>query len=68
MRMGHITLLHNGDQADLPRRPITLLTTDYKILSKAIMLRLGEVMDLVIYPDQMRVVQGQCCALNLCLV
>ncbi|CAM4639620.1 unnamed protein product [Lepidochelys kempii] len=42
-----------GDLRDLPNwRPVSLLSTDYKILAKAISLRLGSVLVDVICPDQ----------------
>ncbi|CAM2111690.1 unnamed protein product [Caretta caretta] len=42
-----------GDLRDLRNwRPVSLLSTDYKIVAKAISLRLGSVMADVIHPDQ----------------
>lgn len=70
MRMGCITLLYKkGERSDLSNwRPITLLNVDYKILAKAITLRLRGVMASVVHPDQTCGVQGRTCALNLCLI
>ncbi|CAM5113120.1 unnamed protein product [Eretmochelys imbricata] len=45
-------LLKKGDLRDLRNwRPVSLLSTDYKIVAKAILLRLGSVMADVIHPD-----------------
>ncbi|CAM2105660.1 unnamed protein product [Caretta caretta] len=46
-------LLKKGDLRDLRNwRPVLLLSTDYKIVAKAISLQLGSVMADVIHPDQ----------------
>ncbi|CAM4560726.1 unnamed protein product [Caretta caretta] len=46
-------LLKKGDLRDLQNwRPVSLLSTDYKIIVKAISLRLGSVLTDVIHPDQ----------------
>ncbi|CAM2108998.1 unnamed protein product [Caretta caretta] len=46
-------LLKKGDLRELRNwRPVSLLSTDYKILAKAISLQLGSVMADVIHPDQ----------------
>lgn len=68
MRMGKISLLYKkGEREDLANwRPITLLNSDYKILAKAITLRLGVVMEMVVHPDQTRGVRGRSASLNLC--
>ncbi|CAM4562274.1 unnamed protein product [Caretta caretta] len=48
-----------GDLHDLRNwRPVSLLSTDYKIVAKAISLRLGSVMADVIHPDQTYTVPG----------
>ncbi|CAM2096608.1 unnamed protein product [Caretta caretta] len=58
-----------GDLCDLRNwRPISLLSTDYKILAKAISLRLGSVMADVIHPDQTYTVPGRSIFDNLFLV
>ncbi|CAM2096258.1 unnamed protein product [Caretta caretta] len=49
-------------------RPISLLSTDYKIVAKAISLRLGSVMADVIHPDQTYTVPGHSIFNNLFLV
>ena len=54
-RRGLITLLcKNPDQPDNLQnwRPITLLNTDYKILSKVLTLRLRKIIGEIIHPDQ----------------
>ncbi|CAM2106075.1 unnamed protein product [Caretta caretta] len=49
-----------GDLRDLRNwRPVSLLSTDYKIVAKAISLRLGSVMADVIHPDQTYTVPGR---------
>ncbi|CAM2106505.1 unnamed protein product [Caretta caretta] len=49
-----------GDLRDLRNwRPVSLLSTDYKIVAKAISLRLGSVMADVIHPDQTYAVPGR---------
>ncbi|CAM2098241.1 unnamed protein product [Caretta caretta] len=58
-----------GDLRDLQNwRPVSLLSTDYKIVAKAISLRLGSVMADVIYPDQTYTVPGRSIFDNLFLV
>ncbi|CAM2103812.1 unnamed protein product [Caretta caretta] len=49
-------------------RPVSLLSTDYKIVAKAISLRLGSVMADVIHPDQTYTVPGRSIFDNLFLV
>ncbi|CAM2116433.1 unnamed protein product [Caretta caretta] len=58
-----------GDLRDLRNwRPVSLLSTDYKIVAKAISLRLGSVMTDVIHPDQTYTVLGRSIFDNLFLV
>ncbi|CAM4550705.1 unnamed protein product, partial [Caretta caretta] len=58
-----------GDRRDLRNwRPVSLLSTDYKIVAKAISLRLGSVMADVIHPDQTYTVPGRSIFDNLFLV
>ncbi|CAM2111563.1 unnamed protein product [Caretta caretta] len=58
-----------GDLRNLRNwRPISLLSTDYKIVAKAISLRLGSVMADVIHPDQTYTVLGRSIFDNLFLV
>ncbi|CAM2114275.1 unnamed protein product [Caretta caretta] len=65
-----LTLLpKKGDLRDLRNwRPVSLLSTDYKIVAKAISLRLGSVMADVIHPDQTYTVPGRSIFDNLFLV
>ncbi|CAM2119839.1 unnamed protein product [Caretta caretta] len=58
-----------GDRRDLRNwRPVSLLSTDYKIVAKAISLRLGSVMADVVHPDQTYTVPGRSIFNNLFLV
>ncbi|CAM5076326.1 unnamed protein product [Natator depressus] len=58
-----------GDLHDLRNwRPVSLLSTDYKIVAKAISLRLGSVMADMIHPDQTYTVPGRSIFDNLFLV
>ncbi|CAM2097019.1 unnamed protein product [Caretta caretta] len=58
-----------GDLRDLRNwRPFSLLSTDYKIVAKAISLLLGSVMADVIHPDQTYTVPGRSIFDNLFLV
>ncbi|CAM2097401.1 unnamed protein product [Caretta caretta] len=58
-----------GDLRDLRNwRPVSLLSTDYKIVAKAISLRLGSVMADVIHPDHTYTVPGRSIFDNLFLV
>ncbi|CAM2106515.1 unnamed protein product [Caretta caretta] len=58
-----------GDLRDLRNwHPVSLLSTDYKIVAKAISLRLGSVMPDVIHPDQTYTVPGRSIFDNLFLV
>lgn len=68
--VGHISFLHKrGDTADLANWwPITLLTADYKILAKLLVLCLRKVMALVVHPDQTCGVPGRMCGMNLALI
>jgi exonuclease III len=62
-RKGIVTLIHKGK--NLPRenlsnwRPITLLNTDYKILAKAIAMKLNSVVPKLIAEDQCGFVRGR---------
>ena len=62
-RRGIITLLHKGGELDKNNlsnwRPITLLNTDYKILSKIIALKLQSVMNKIINPLQKGFIKGR---------
>ncbi|CAM4549561.1 unnamed protein product [Caretta caretta] len=53
-RRAVLTLLpKKGDLCDLRNwRPVSLLSTDYKIVAKAILLQLGSVLADMIHPDQ----------------
>lgn len=70
MRTGLVTLLYKkGKKEDLANwRPITLLTTDYKVLAKVITERLKSVVGLVVHPDQTCGVPGRSGSWNLALV
>ncbi|CAM2097210.1 unnamed protein product [Caretta caretta] len=58
-----------GDLRDLRNwHPVSLLSTDYKIVAKAISLQLGSVMADVIHPDQTYTVPGRSIFDNLFLV
>jgi len=53
-RRAVITLLpKKGDLNEIKNwRPVSLLCNDYKILSKALAIRLGEVLESIVHPDQ----------------
>lgn len=70
MRTGHVSLLYKkGDRTELANwRPITLLTTDYKILAKVIFLWMRSVVEKVVHPDQTCGVPGRSGSLNLTLI
>ncbi|CAM2120302.1 unnamed protein product [Caretta caretta] len=58
-----------GDLRDLQNcRPISLLSTDYKVVAKAISLRLGSTLMDVVHPDQTYTVPGHTIFDNLYLV
>ncbi|CAM2095666.1 unnamed protein product [Caretta caretta] len=64
-----VLLPKKGDLRDLRNwRPVSLLSTDYKIVAKAISLRLGSVMADVVHPDQTYTVPGRSIFDNLFLV
>ncbi|CAM2115979.1 unnamed protein product [Caretta caretta] len=69
-RRAVFTLLpKSGDLRDLRNwRPVSLLSTDYKIIAKAILLRLGSVLVDVIHPDQTYTVPDRSIFDNLFLV
>lgn len=69
-RVGHITLLHKkGDGADLANwRLIMLLTADYKILAKLLVLSLRKVIAKVVHPDQTCGVPRRSCGMKLALI
>ncbi|KAJ3582413.1 hypothetical protein NHX12_000639 [Muraenolepis orangiensis] len=69
-RRAVITLLpKKGDLQQLKYwRPVPLLSTDYKILSKALALMLREVMASVIHPDQTYCVPGRLISDNVTLI
>ena len=60
-RRGIITLLFkNGDRTQLKNwRPVTLLNTDYKILTKALANRLQQVLPLIVNSDQTACIKGR---------
>lgn len=70
MRTGLVTLIYKkGPRENLANwRPITLLAVDYKILAKALTLRLGRVIGSVIHSDQTCGVPGRTGSLNLALI
>ena len=70
LRTGLITLLYKGgDPAIIGNwRPITLLSVDYKIWAKAMVMRLRGVLGGLIHPDQTCGVQGRSGAMTLALV
>ncbi|CAM5119493.1 unnamed protein product [Natator depressus] len=68
-RRAVLTLLPKGDRRDIRNwRPVSLLSTDYKVVAKAISLRLGSVLTDVIHPDQTYTVPGHTIFDNLYLV
>ena len=69
-RRAVITLLpKKGDLQELRNwRPVSLLCTDYKILSKALALRLREVMASIIHPDQTYCVPNRLISDNVTLI
>ena len=69
-RTAIITLLpKGGDMLDpTNRRPISLLTVDYKIISKVLQLRFSEVLPDIINEFQTCSVSGRSIHLNLCLL
>lgn len=70
MRKGVISLIFKkGDREEIKNwRPITLLTCDYKILSKMLTNRLSKVMSKIINSDQTCSVKGRASFMNLLLI
>lgn len=70
MRTGLVTLLHKkGAKEELGNwRPITLLTTDYKVLAKVLTERLKKVIGAVVQSDQTCGVPSRSVSMNLALV
>lgn len=70
MRKGVISLIFKkGDKEEIKNwRPITLLTVDYKILSKILTNRLSKVMSKIIDGDQTCGVKGRSSSMNLQLI
>jgi exonuclease III len=61
-RLSYISLIcKNPDQSEQMKnwRPISLLNYDYKILSKTLTMRLSQVMDFLVHPDQASGVRGR---------
>ena len=62
-RSAIITLIHKGK--DLPRdemknwRPISLTNSDYKLLAKCLALRMNNVIDSIVNPDQVGYIKGR---------
>ena len=69
-RRGIITLIYKkGDRKKIHNwRPITLLTTDYKILTKALANRLTNVLPSIIHSDQTACIPGRTINDNLSLI
>ncbi|CAM2114538.1 unnamed protein product [Caretta caretta] len=64
-----LALLLKGDLHDLQNwHPVLLLSTDYKVIAKAISLRLGSVLADVVHPDQTYTIPGRTIFDNLYLV
>ncbi|CAM2098173.1 unnamed protein product [Caretta caretta] len=62
-------LLKKGDLCDLRNwRPISLLSTDYKVVAKAILLQLGSMLADMVHPDQTYTIPGRSIFDNLYLV
>ncbi|CAM2094803.1 unnamed protein product [Caretta caretta] len=62
-------LLKKGDLRDLQNwRPVLLLSTDYKVVAKAISLQLGSMLVDMIHPDQTYTIPGSSIFNNLYLV
>ena len=69
-RRGIVTLIFKkGDRTRLKNwRPITLLTTDYKILTKTLAIRLRDVLHLLIHTDQTACIPGRTINDNVSLI
>lgn len=70
-RMSYITLLckDNDNKQDLNSwRPISLLNVDYKIISRAILVRLRKVVNTIVHPNQTCAIPGRSVTQNLHLV
>jgi hypothetical protein len=66
MRDASISLLFKKEDSELLKkwRPISLLSTDYKIISKVLVNRVKPVMPSIIHPDQCCSVPGRSSADN----
>ncbi len=69
-RRAVITLLpKKGDLLEVKNwRPVSLLCSDYKILSKALANRLAKIIDQVVHPDQTYCVPGRSIFDNITLI
>ena len=69
LRKGIITLIHKGKELDGNDmgnyRPITLTNTDYKILTKAMAIRLQKVISSIVSEDQVGFLKGRNIASHL---
>lgn len=70
MKSGIVHLIYKkGERKDIKNwRPVTLLGTDYKILSKVLANRLKEVLEILVSEDQTCGVKGRAGSFNLSLI